>query len=155
MPGGLVRGVSNLLSLLLIICLVVGASVFTSWVVLKVMHIFSPASATATITAGTAFIDPSDSHVVYAEVLVTVSGSGVTIKNVSVMYGGRHYSVTCLTCGSMINPSYPGSGNDVIYVRFLFRSAPLPKVGDRIRVILEYEASGEVKYTDGYVTITK
>ena len=149
-----VKCISNLIGLLFIIAIVIAATVFTSWVVFGLVNMFGP-SATLTITGGTAFIDPSDSMVVYGEALVTVSGKGITVSGITVEYMGKVYSATCFTCDTMITSSYPNSGNDIIYIRFFFRSSTSPRVGDAIKVTIAYGVSGETRYTSGYITINE
>jgi len=149
------RSISNLLALLIIIGLVVATSMFVAWALASVLGVFAP-SASLSITGGTAFRDPSDPRTIYGEALAGVVGRGVTgITSVVVEYKNAKYIATCLNCKSIINEGYPPSGNDVIYIRFVFTSNVQPSVGDEMRVLVGYTVSQSqgTRYASGFIRI--
>lgn len=145
------RSISNLVSALFLIGLVVSASFLVSWVLVSVVTSLSSPQGTLTVAGGSAFLDPSNKKIVWCEVLLHASGTITNIISVDAEYAGTIYRTTCITCDVITNID---AKNDLIYVRFFFTSNIQPSVGDRIRVTIKYSTLGYEKYTSGYITIT-
>jgi len=148
-----VRGVSNLVALLIAVAVAVGLSAFVGCVVAGVLGGFAP-STTVSVVGGSAFLDPSDPHTVVCEVLLSIVGPArVEIVGVRALLGGEEYPANCLNCRTVITEGYPNSANDVVALRLWFRAGAAPRPGTRIEVVVEYRAGGEVGYASGTVVV--
>jgi len=149
------RSISQILGTLILITIVIGAALFVAWLLLGTVSTFRQ-STTLNVVGGEAYIDPSDptSTAVFGEVSVSIVGSDVvTINNINVIYGGREYGATCLNCGSVITSNFPNSANDVITLRFYFKSSTQASVGSRILVRITYTAGRDTKNAIGSIYI--
>ena len=148
------KSISNLMGLLLTVVIVVGASIFVSWVVMGTLGLFRE-TTTLTVIGGEAFVDPTDAYTVVGEVMVSIIGPDrVHIIGVKAVYRGEEYSTNCLNCNTIITESYPNSANDIVSLKFYFRSNSRPSIGDSIEVIVKYGVTGEEKYASGTITIS-
>jgi len=149
------RSISQILGTLILIAIVIGASLFVAWLLLGTVSVFKQ-STTLNVVGGEAYIDPSDptSRTAFGDVSVSIIGPDiVNIRNITVTYGGREYSTTCLNCGSVITSNFPNSANDVVTLRFYFRSNTQVSVGSRILVRITYTAGRDTKNAIGSIYV--
>lgn len=149
------RGISQVVAMLIIIAIVIGAGIFLALVVFNALPMFKQ-STSVTVTGGRAFIDPSDQSTVFGEVVLSIVGPDtVYITGVSVDYGGTTYTAQCLNCNLVINSHYPNTANDIVTVRFYFKtsSAVSPRPGDKIIVSVAYSVKGETRQAIGTITV--
>lgn len=148
------RSISSILGLLITIAIVITASILVSWIVLGTLGIFKEVT-TLTVVGGSSFIDPSDDYTVVGEVMVSIIGPDrVSITEIKAVYRGVEYTVNCLNCNTIITDTYPNSANDIVSLKFYFRSSSKPSIGDSIEVIIKYSIGEEEKYASGTITIS-
>jgi hypothetical protein len=149
------RTISNLLGMLIVLALVVGAAIFVSWIIMSVLGLYRT-TTTVSVVGGSAFIDPSDSRTVAGEVVLSIIGSEkVTINSINVVYNGNMYTATCFDCATAVSSSYPNSANDLVYINFYFRANSAVSVGDKFQVIVTYTVGQETRQASGVLEITE
>jgi len=147
------RAISELMATLIVIAIVVGVSIFISWLVFGTVGSYRQ-STSLNVVGGSAQIDPTDQTVAFGDVVVSIVGPDpVSVTSIRIMYSGNEYVATCLNCNTVLGPSYPNSANDVVALRFYFRANSAIGVGSRLIVRVTYTTGGETKYAVGTIYV--
>jgi len=147
------RSISEILGMLIVVAIVVGASIFASWLIFGTVNLYRQ-STSLSVVGGEAYIDPTDSSTVLGEVVVSIVGPDrVTINYINATYSGADYPCICLNCNDVLTSSFPNSANDVVALRFYFKAQRPVNVGDRILVRVTYTVGTETKYALGSIQV--
>ncbi|MEM1528313.1 MAG: hypothetical protein QXS62_06365 [Sulfolobales archaeon] len=144
------RAVSEVISTLLMIGLGMAIGVFASWIISSFIASTATTAEFASISFVEVVVSPVDSRVAAVEIALTVSGGVTGVSSVRIWHNDQGpLQVTCLDCSTLVSQGYPSSRVDTLYVTAVVRSQNQFRVGDYLRVEVEYVSGGVTKKTSG------
>jgi len=149
------RSISQILAMLIVIAISVGAGIFVAWMLFGVVGLFKQ-STTVNIVGGEAYINPANSSDIFGEVIVSIVGPDpVTFYSISITHAGIDYRCLCLNCGKVISDSFPNSANDIVSLKFECDDISQASIGDRIIVRVGYAIGSELRFAVGSINIVE
>jgi len=145
------KSISQILAMLIVITITVGAGIFVAWILLGVVGLFKQ-STVVSVIGGEAYPNPANPYYIYGEVTVSIVGPDpVTFYSISVTYTGTEYYCLCLNCGRVVSDSFPNSANDIVSLKFYCNLSQPVNIGDRLIVQVSYAVGSELRHATGTI----
>ncbi|MEM4924769.1 MAG: hypothetical protein QXE70_10435 [Ignisphaera sp.] len=149
------RAVSETISTLLMIGLGIVIGVFTSWILSNLVTTTATTTEFASISYVETVVNPLDNRIAVVEIALTVSEGVTGISSVRIWHNDiGPLPTTCLDCTTLVSQGYPSSRVDNLYITVITMSQNMFRVGDYLRIEVEYISAGVMKKVSGVFRIS-